>query len=80
MRDEESEAGQSVTRSGKMHVQTKAATPYHRMVEGLGGYGELVTEPAEIRPALDRAFASGVPACINVIVDPSLMRRSSYLG
>ncbi len=53
---------------------------YHRMVEGLGGYGELVTEPKEIRPALARAFEAGVPACLNVLVDPSLMRRASYLG
>src|SRR5918996_747155 len=53
---------------------------YHRMVEGLGGHGELVTEPGEIRPALGRAFESGVPACVNVLVDPSLMRRASYLG
>ena len=30
--------------------------------------------------ALERAFGSGVPACINVMVDPTLMRRSSYLG
>jgi acetolactate synthase-1/2/3 large subunit len=54
--------------------------PYHRMVEGLGGYGEAVTEPSQIRPALERAFASGVAACINVRVDPTLMRRASYLG
>ena len=55
-------------------------TPYERMVEGLGGYGERVTEPSGIRPALERAFASGVPACINVPVDAALMKRSSYLG
>jgi acetolactate synthase-1/2/3 large subunit len=54
--------------------------PYHRMVEGLGGHGEAVTDPSQIRPALERAFASGVAACINVRVDPTLMRRSSYLG
>jgi thiamine pyrophosphate-dependent acetolactate synthase large subunit-like protein len=54
--------------------------PYHKMVEGLGGYGEQVTDPKEIRPALQRAFDSGVPACINVMVDASLMRRASYLG
>jgi acetolactate synthase-1/2/3 large subunit len=54
--------------------------PYERMVEGLGGYGERVEKPSEIRPALERAFASGVPACINVLVDSSLMKRSSYLG
>jgi acetolactate synthase I/II/III large subunit len=53
---------------------------YERMVEGLGGYGERVTDPKEIRPALRRAFDAGVAACINVIVDPSLMKRASYLG
>jgi thiamine pyrophosphate-dependent acetolactate synthase large subunit-like protein len=54
--------------------------PYHRMVEGLGGYGEKVNQPDEIGPALKRAFDSGVPACINVMVDPTLMKRASYLG
>ncbi|MGH2764436.1 MAG: thiamine pyrophosphate-binding protein [Actinomycetota bacterium] len=55
-------------------------TGYDRMVEGLGGYGERVTDPREIGPALGRAFDAGVPACVNVIVDASLMRRASYLG
>ena len=39
---------------------------YDKVVEALGGYGELVEEPIGIRPALERAFASGRPACINV--------------
>src|SRR5213080_2248528 len=43
---------------------------YDKMVEALGGYGELVERPADIRPALERAFASGLPACINVLIDP----------
>jgi acetolactate synthase I/II/III large subunit len=55
-------------------------TGYEKMVEGLGGYGERVTEPGQIRPALQRAFDAGVAACINVIVDASLMKRASYLG
>jgi acetolactate synthase-1/2/3 large subunit len=54
--------------------------PYHAMVEALGGHGEKVTSPKEIRPALHRAFDSGVPACINVMVDPTLMKRASYLA
>jgi len=54
--------------------------PYHRMVEGLGGHGEKVTGPQDIGPALKRAFDAGVAACVNVIVDPTLMKRSSYLG
>ena len=42
------------------------------MVEALGGYGEMVDRPEEIRPALERAFASGKPACVNVITDPTV--------
>jgi acetolactate synthase I/II/III large subunit len=53
---------------------------YERMVEGLGGFGERVTDPKEIRPALRQAFDAGVPACLNVMVDGSLMKRASYLG
>ena len=56
------------------------ATPYHRMVEGLRGHGELVTRPDQIGPALRRAFDAAVPACVNVILDASLMRRASYLA
>lgn len=44
---------------------------YDKMVEALGGYGELVEKPEEIRPALERAFASGKPACVNVLLDPN---------
>src|SRR5206468_3342168 len=54
--------------------------PYHKMVDGLGGYGEKVTSPNQIKPALQRAFDSGVAACLNVMVDPTLMKRSSYLA
>jgi len=43
---------------------------YDRMVEALGGHGELVERPEDIRPALERAFASGLPACVNVLIDP----------
>ena len=44
---------------------------YDRMAEGLGCYGELVERPEDIRPAMERAFASGVPAVVNVITDPN---------
>jgi acetolactate synthase-1/2/3 large subunit len=55
-------------------------TRYDKVVEGLGGYGELVERPGEIRPALERAFKAGVPACINVICDPTAeYPRSSVL-
>ncbi|HLZ94330.1 MAG TPA: acetolactate synthase [Candidatus Dormibacteraeota bacterium] len=55
-------------------------TRYDRVVEALGGHGELVERPQDIRPALDRAFKAGVPACVNVICDPSAeYPRSSVL-
>ena len=55
-------------------------TGYEQVVEALGGHGERVERPAEIRPALERAFKAGVPACINVICDPSSeYPRSSVL-
>ena len=44
---------------------------YDKVVEALGGHGEFVTEPDEIKPAIERAFASGLPACVNVILDPT---------
>ena len=52
-------------------------TRYDRMVEALGGYGELVTQPDQIRPAIERAFASGKPACINVLTDPTVVYARS---
>ena len=55
-------------------------TRYDKVVESLGGYGEMVQRPEEIRPALERAFKSGLPACINVICDPGAeYPRSSVL-
>jgi acetolactate synthase-1/2/3 large subunit len=55
-------------------------TRYDKVVEALGGYGELVERPRDIRPALERAFKAGVPACINVICDPEAeYPRSSVL-
>jgi acetolactate synthase-1/2/3 large subunit len=47
-------------------------TRYDQVVEALGGYGELVRKPSELRPALERAFASGKPALVNVLTDPNV--------
>lgn len=55
-------------------------TRYDKVVEALGGHGEQVDRPDQIRPALERAFASGLPACVNVICDPDAeYPRSSVL-
>jgi acetolactate synthase I/II/III large subunit len=54
-------------------------TRYDEMVAALGCHGELVRSPAELRPALERALASGKPALVNVLTDPSVAypRRSN---
>jgi acetolactate synthase I/II/III large subunit len=44
-------------------------TRYDKVVEALGGHGEHVTKAEDIRPALERAYASGKPACINVEIE-----------
>jgi len=52
--------------------------PYHEMVKGLGGYGEFVDDPREIRPALDRAAESGLPSLINVHIAETMRMSSNY--
>lgn len=51
---------------------------YDKMVEGFGGYGEFVTDPGEIRPALERAEASGLPALVNVHLAETVRMSSNY--
>jgi acetolactate synthase-1/2/3 large subunit len=46
---------------------------YDEVVRALGGHGELVDSPDELRPALERAFASGKPALVNVLTDPTVV-------
>jgi acetolactate synthase-1/2/3 large subunit len=58
----------------------RPGTRYDQVVSALGCHGELVERPDQIRPALDRAFRAGVPACVNVICDPeAVYPRSSVL-
>jgi acetolactate synthase I/II/III large subunit len=46
---------------------------YDEVVRALGGHGELVTTPDELRPALERAFSCGKPALVNVLTDPEVV-------
>jgi len=52
--------------------------PYHEMVRGLGGHGEFVDDPNEIRPALERARQSGLPSLINVHISETMRMSSNY--
>ena len=55
-------------------------TRYDRMVEALGGKGIHVTDPGQIRPALERALGSGEVYCINVELDPAAYRRTGQVS
>jgi len=53
-------------------AELRPETRYDQLVEALGGHGELVQRPQDVRPALERAFAAGRPALVNVLTDPSV--------
>ena len=55
-------------------------TRYDQVVTALGGGGEMVTDPNQIGPALDRAFASGVPYLVNVMTDVNAMYPRATTG
>ena len=47
-----------------------ADVKYDEYAKMLGGYGEEVRDPKDIRPALERARESGKPSLVNVWIDP----------
>jgi acetolactate synthase-1/2/3 large subunit len=60
-------------------AELRPGTRYDEVVGALGGHGELVASPGELRPALERAFTAGLPAVVNVLTDPTIAypRRSN---
>jgi acetolactate synthase I/II/III large subunit len=67
---------------GEEHaVATRLApTRYDRVVEALGGQGEHVEDPADLVPALERAFASGTVYCVDVAIDPEAAAAAGAAG
>lgn len=55
-------------------------TKFEEMAEVMGGHGEAVHEPKDIRPALERALESDVPAIVNVRTDPTARALSRFVG
>jgi acetolactate synthase-1/2/3 large subunit len=56
-------------------------TRYDKIVEAMGGHGEYCERPEEIGPALERAFASGKAALVNVVMRQDIetgMKGSTY--
>ena len=54
-------------------AELRPETPYEKMVEALGCDGICVSDPKELRPALERAFESGRPTLVNVLTDPEVV-------
>ncbi len=55
-------------------------TRFDQMVEALGGRGMHVTEPRQLRPALEKAMGSGEVYCLNVVLDPAAYRRGGQVS
>jgi acetolactate synthase-1/2/3 large subunit len=55
-------------------------TRFDKIAKALGGHGELVEDPKDLRPALERAFDAGVPAIVNVRTDPTARALSNFVG
>jgi acetolactate synthase-1/2/3 large subunit len=55
-------------------------TRYDKVVEALGGHGEHVERPEELRPALERAAASGKPALVNVVIRQDREYKGAIYG
>jgi acetolactate synthase-1/2/3 large subunit len=51
-------------------------TRYEQVVQGLGGYGEFVERAEDLEAALQRVFASGRPALLNVAVQQAISPRA----
>jgi len=54
-------------------AELRPETPYEKVVEALGCEGVMVSDPEQLRPALERAFESGRPTLVNVITDPEVV-------
>jgi acetolactate synthase-1/2/3 large subunit len=66
--------GQDLIYGDNRRVVTElGATRYDLAAEGFGCHAEHVVEPGELPGALARAFASGKPACVNVMSDGSVI-------
>jgi len=64
-----------------MAAELRQGTRYDEVTEALGCEAKLVSEPAGLRPALERAFESGNPTLVNVLADPEVIYpRKSVLA
>lgn len=55
-------------------------TRYDQLAVALGGHGERVSRLRDLRPALERAFRSGLPAVVDVLIDPAFRRPAETIS
>jgi len=55
--------------AARAHGLDLLPTRYDRVAAAFGAHGEQVERPAELGPALERAARSGLPACVNVMIE-----------
>ncbi|MBW2244871.1 MAG: thiamine pyrophosphate-binding protein [Deltaproteobacteria bacterium] len=60
---------EEIEQRGSCNTDLHPMRAYEKMVAMWDGYGEQVTDPEEILPAIKRAAANGKPSIINVEVD-----------
>jgi acetolactate synthase-1/2/3 large subunit len=55
--------------ANRMHGCELTPARYDQVVAALGGHGEYVERAADLAAAIERALASGKPACVNVMIE-----------
>jgi acetolactate synthase-1/2/3 large subunit len=55
--------------ANRMHGCELTPVRYDQVVTALGGHGEYVERAADLPAAIERALASGKPACVNVMIE-----------
>lgn len=54
-------------------ASTLADSAYEQVAVAFDGYGERVERLKNVGPSVQRAFASGRPACLNLAIDPDVV-------
>lgn len=69
-----------ITYPGAKNVQgvDLGFVPFHKIAIAMGGYGAVVDNINKLKPALTRAFRSGLPSVINVRTDPDAVSGATH--
>ena len=51
---------------------------HDEIVKSMGGYGELVEDPKDLIPAIERSIKSGLPSLINVLTNPDATSAATH--